>query len=320
MLQSWAAYAPRAVAATLGLLAVSLASLTYEDEEGHFQSKLENWWIKLDEAKKASLSWRASFIQVVAEQTSRCIDRVFGKRLFSPRAVAVSIVLSVASCVLTASIVSALPITIFAKNHNPANAITYFALFLRILAFALVPGLSEIVPLPWGPWHPRILRAVWWVSFTFAAIVVAGFLFHVYASTPNGHKYGALFTGVLLLGLAFGLLCDLSYIAFMRWILRRISNADRIFGIVLAMTLLVLAAAAIVTLPFYFGIRVAPYSESLGIALILSYTLNSLDFAAILAVLALTTLMLACISHRSIVDSGDSRVKKSIGKAVFSVS
>ena len=293
MLQSWAGYAPRAVAATIGLLAVSLASLTYEDEEGHFQSRLENGWIRLDEAKKASLSWTASFIKVVAELTSRCIDRVFGKRLLSPRAVAVSIVLSAASCALTGSIVSILPIAILAKNHNPTNAITFFVLFLRILAFALVPGLSEIVPLPWRPWHPRIIRAVWWVSLTSTALVAASFLLHVYASTPNGHKYGVLFTGVLLLGLAFGVLCDLSYIAFMRWILRRIANADQISRIVLAMTLMVLAAVMIVVLPFYFGIRLAPYSEPLGIALILSYTVNSLDVAALLVVLALATLMLA---------------------------
>jgi hypothetical protein len=40
---------------------VCLASLTYEDEEGRFQNKLEDWWITLDERRTASLSWAALF-------------------------------------------------------------------------------------------------------------------------------------------------------------------------------------------------------------------------------------------------------------------
>ena len=44
---SWTGYAPRAIAAILGMLIVCLASLSYEDEEGRFQNKLEDWWIIL---------------------------------------------------------------------------------------------------------------------------------------------------------------------------------------------------------------------------------------------------------------------------------
>src|ERR1700679_2535374 len=96
----WNVYPPRTLAAVLGLLLMSLAALPYESEEARFQNQLQDWWVLLDEKRKGALSWAALFTQKVARITSRCLDILFGERLFSIRTVAVSIVLSLASAYL----------------------------------------------------------------------------------------------------------------------------------------------------------------------------------------------------------------------------
>jgi len=289
---SWYEYAPRAVTAVLGLIFVSLASLTYEDEDGRIQSKLEDWWIRLDEGRTASLSWVASFVQGVARACSVGLDRVFSKRLFSARAIAVSLALSVASVFLSASILSIIPLRIFANVHSNSTAINGFVLFLRASAFAMVPALSEILPLPWKPMLPKLIRALWWLSFGIPSFFIADFLLYVFIATPNGHKYGELFTIVLLGVLAIGVLSDVAYIAFMRWILRRISGAERVGRISLAVVFQFLALAMMTVLPFYFGTKIASYSEPAGFALVLSCSVNSLDVLAILLVISMAILML----------------------------
>lgn len=57
-----------------------------------------------------------------------------------------------------------------------------------------------------------------------------------------------------------------------------------------AFQFLVLAMMAV--LPFYVGTKVASYSEPTGFALLLSYSVNSLDALAILLVISLAILML----------------------------
>lgn len=53
----------RVVAMVFGLLLISLASLTYEDEENRLQNKVEDWWVQIDDKRTTSLSWATLFIQ-----------------------------------------------------------------------------------------------------------------------------------------------------------------------------------------------------------------------------------------------------------------
>ena len=292
MFWSWTGYAPRAVAAILGMLVVCLASLTYEDEEGRFQNKLEDWWITLDERRAASLSWAASFIQAVARLTGSCLDRLFSKRLFSLRAVAVSIILSVASFYLTISIIIATHIVSLAKVHNPPSAISALVSFLQFSAFAMIPALSESPLLPWKSWLPKLLRFYWWALFAWVALQNSAFLLHLFVSASNGPKVGARVTSFLLLVFGISLLFDISYIAFTRWILRRVSNTDRLTRIMLAIIFQVTSLAIILVCPFYLGVKLVPYSQVLAIAMIVSYAFNSIDVIAALAALMIAMLML----------------------------
>jgi hypothetical protein len=80
-----------------GSVLICAGLFLYEDEEGKFQNKVEEWWIALSDKQKASRSRIAAFMQEVARLTGRGFDRLFGQSLFSLRVIPVSIYLSIAS-------------------------------------------------------------------------------------------------------------------------------------------------------------------------------------------------------------------------------
>lgn len=84
----------------LGVLFVCAGLFLYEDEEGNFQNRVEEWWIKLSDKQKESRSAVAGFMRQVARLTGNGFDRLFGHGLFSVRVIPVSIYLSLASVFL----------------------------------------------------------------------------------------------------------------------------------------------------------------------------------------------------------------------------
>src|ERR1035437_2738336 len=289
---SWTGYAPRAIAAILGMLIVCLASLSYEDEEGRFQNKLEDWWIILDEKRTVSVSWVASFIQAVARLTGSCLDRVFSKRLLSPRVVGVSIILSIASFFLTTSILLAFPIVYIPKIQNSPSAIDAFVLFVRLSAFALLPAISESPHLPWKPWLSRIVIFYWWAMFAWRTLQITPFLLFLFSYSDNGQRIGVTIIGFLAVCLGISLLSDIAFIAFTRWMLRRISKTDRITGILMAILLQIIFLALLFIFPIYLGLKIISSSGFLAFALMLSLFLNSIDVFATVAALIVAVLLL----------------------------
>lgn len=75
---------------TAGVLLI-YASLSYETDEGKIQSLLELWWIKVDDYRQQSLSRHVAFIKMLATVVTNVFDRLFGDRLISVQAFAVSI-------------------------------------------------------------------------------------------------------------------------------------------------------------------------------------------------------------------------------------
>lgn len=74
-----------------GLLCIYIAVFIYETERGEIQNKLENWWIKIDDAKRTSLSRHVVFMRYVAEVSVSMIDRLLGNKFLSLRAVGVAV-------------------------------------------------------------------------------------------------------------------------------------------------------------------------------------------------------------------------------------
>jgi hypothetical protein len=80
-----------------GLALLWAAFFLYEDAEGRIQNRLEEWWIRLDDARHRAVTRHTAFLRLVAESTTRALDHVLGRRLMSAQAVSVSALLSLAA-------------------------------------------------------------------------------------------------------------------------------------------------------------------------------------------------------------------------------
>ena len=83
--------------ALLGIFCVTTSILLYPSEDGKIQSALEDFWVRLDDYQQLTLSRHAAFVTQVAKLESRLLDGVFGQKLISKRALAISVLISIAS-------------------------------------------------------------------------------------------------------------------------------------------------------------------------------------------------------------------------------
>jgi hypothetical protein len=259
---------------SFGAVLICAGLFLYEDEEGRFQNKVEQWWVRLSDIQKVSRSRVAAFMQEVARLTGKGFDRLFGQPLFSPRVVPVSIYLSFASCFLLFFVM--LPHI----NHPPSTtrqgALGFMAFFL---ALALVPAI----------FRNKGILAIWWAIIPATLLSMSGFLVFVFKT--RGPR--SLFYGMGLVALIFisSLFCDLIYIALTRYVLRRISGIDRIPEIFLMIFLNILGLAIPVLGPVYAGVAISKHFPQAGAMVVVSLLLNFIDFLACFAAFAIACLL-----------------------------
>ena len=271
--------------------------MMYEDEEGHlqsrikrFQGRVESWWIKVDDSRKASLPWSARFVRAFANLVGHCLDRIFTKRLLSMRLVGISFLLSIASALMSGIVVP------FILHSTPISSLGSAVFqFCRLIILILLPAISESPSMPLKPWMPRIMLFLWWIFIIRVILYVADFLVYMSHTSPAGASLAA--NVAIFLPLLFGLsaTCDVSFIVFARWTLRRISSSNTVRGILLWIFLLLLFLLLVVIAVPLAGIRVMGHSMLVGGVLLFSVFVNSIDIVVIL-----TTLMIAALvlSHR----------------------
>jgi hypothetical protein len=299
MLWPWAIRALRVVAAGTGLTIFALGSAMYEDEEGRlqnrikrFQKRVENWWIKVDDRRRTSLPWAASFIQEVARLAGRCFDRILTKRLLSMRVVGVSILLSTASIFLFIALMPVVFHTAPIKRYGDA-----IMLFFRLCLLALLPAISDSPSMPLKPWFPRVIRLWWWAIIIFGTLTIVDFLLFTSGKGTAGASFASNAAIFLPLLFGFGAACDVSYILFTRWTLRRIAVTNSTRAILLWIFLLLLFLAAIVVALPLVGVGIFTHVPLIGGALLFSVIINSIDVVMSLAMLLIAVLLLA---HRLI--------------------
>src|SRR5664279_3640186 len=76
------------VAGLVGVVASYSGLFLYEDEEGKVTTRLEEWWVGLQDKEKSSLSMQSAFLKEIASLAGRFFDRLLGKRLLSKEAFA----------------------------------------------------------------------------------------------------------------------------------------------------------------------------------------------------------------------------------------
>ena len=145
----------------VGVFLISAGLFLYEDEEGRFQNRVEEWWIRLSDIQTASRSKVAAFMQEVARLTGAGFDRLFGRRLFSIRIIPVSVYLSIASVFLLIWLM-------FPKIKNTGGVHRQYALFWFVF-FVVLAVMPAILDSKW-------LLALWWAIIPVNLLGLSGFL------------------------------------------------------------------------------------------------------------------------------------------------
>jgi hypothetical protein len=259
----------------LGVVLICAGVFLYEDEEGNFQNKVEEWWIKLSDKQKASRSKVVAFMQEVARLTGSGFDRLFGQRLFSLRVVPVSIYFSFASFFLFILLT-------FRYIKNPGEATRQGAFFMLafFLSLALVPAFFN------NKWVLRL----WWTVIPGALLSISGFIAFVFKT--RGIRFTFEGIGLVMLLFVSSLLFDLIYIAVTRYTLRRISRIDRIPEIALMFIGNLLVLIVLLLGPIYIGLALAKYSPHVGAVVFFSLPLNAIDILVGSAALLVALLLL----------------------------
>jgi hypothetical protein len=170
---------------TAGICAFVFAALAlfiYEDEQGKLQNRLEDLWVNVDDLSKSAMSKEAALIQQAAKMLSGALDRVFGTRLFSWKAIASSTGLSLASFLF---------VLLLPENRLLWLGLKYplwlglkYAEYIVVFCLAVVCVLISIAP-------GRIRYA----TFIIWAVILTRLL--VFEIWLSGLKKGASFTAVV---------------------------------------------------------------------------------------------------------------------------
>jgi hypothetical protein len=196
----------RPIEALFGVFCVLSAIVLYPNEEGKIQSKFEDFWVRLDDFQNLTLTRHAAFTTGVAKLETRFLDRVFGNRLTSIRALGVSFCFSLGTIALLAMLVSHFVIRV---RYPEANSTGAFIISLGYLMCALIVGAACI----WIQNHNLLRNSIVIAALIFLLLWMATFRVGAPGVT------GEISVRILLLVLG-GFGCDVIFITLTRQLLR----------------------------------------------------------------------------------------------------
>lgn len=80
---------PRLVVGSVGLTLIIVALFLYEDEEGRLQSRLENLWIRIDEARLKAVGFQGAFLTEIARVVDHQLSLIRGEACLSSRSLSI---------------------------------------------------------------------------------------------------------------------------------------------------------------------------------------------------------------------------------------
>ena len=284
----------RILAGIAGALLLYVAFFLYEDEEARIQNRLEQIWKRIDAVQSSAMSKEVAFLQGATRTTSTILDRLLGHKLLSVQSIAVSMALSLGSYLLcywlrvvelTPSSDYILPLGIvvlllFALGSLPAFTSG------RGTAFRVLQSLTEKRPYYFGMMI-FVIWATWWTTGM---------------SAPLNILLAASFT--ILAVVIFGVLMDIFFIAFFRWVLRRISGFMSARTIILCLFAVSAAVALLIgpvvaTRILYDRGYFDPHHLTAAILVVMFSSFVSLtNLTDVLCLLLLIVVMLLLLAHR----------------------
>jgi hypothetical protein len=277
----------RLCALGFGILLVWIAVCVYEDEFGHVKNVLDTWWAKLERTSTERVSHQAAFMQLVANETTKIFDALFGPTLLSLRSIGVTSSLAAASFLLSVVLGRATKLDI---------SVSLF-IFILVLFFVVL-GLAPL----------RIKKRTWllaWFALTLLPLFLWGFLISYAVAHDPAHSSGQDYTkavGEVVPAVFLSFMSNFLFIALTRWQLRSILAKNSFISMLLTLSLNCLVAFTLVGLPVILSKAVpeAIYvGTRWGAPLALSARLLAfLNFIDALAAGLFVLFALAMLSHR----------------------
>jgi hypothetical protein len=200
----------------IGAILLYTALFLHETEEGRVQNRLEKLWVDIDDLSKAALSKQTAFLQQISAMANSGLSKLFGARLFSAGAVSASLCLSLGSALL---LTRAAQVYLF--PHSFRFTFSTFAIGTVSLLVGLFPVPFRYVGFLWIPFALFLMIYMDW-NLPYQS---QGWKFVVRESQP------------LLAMLVGGFISDVFFIALSRWCLRKGSELNDGWKIVVLLTL-----------------------------------------------------------------------------------
>jgi hypothetical protein len=287
----------RTLSGIAGTLLLYVAFFLYEDEEARIQNRLEETWKRIDVLHSRALSKEVAFLHGVTKTTSALLDIIFGYKLLSIQSVAVSMAFSVISLTV------GLDVTIRPAQTPDILACLGCTLLLLALASipAFVPSLRTLHPTSWTKSYYVGLMIV-------AAVCIWLEWFIVFPPNEDSllpsHPLADAFQ-VLLMTILPGVVIDIVFIAFFRWVLKKVSTLNGLGPIMVYLIAVTAFAASLIAPAFWVDsvtwfLRVFArldysWAESVSAGLAVIALTNLID---VLCLLLLVTIMVALLVHR----------------------
>jgi hypothetical protein len=284
----------RFVLGSAGVLLI-YASMSYETEDGIIQSRLEEWWLRIDDLRQQAISRHLAFIKVIASVTTGVLDRLFGVRMFSVQSLGVSACYSVVCIGVAISLYLR-----FTPNHHTDIFDT-----LRMTLTALLYGSAPA----WVNNDNWKMFGLKFIHFWFAGLllmVMANFLdlgyIVLYGLVTPGLRMGAFVFVAIAFGVVFGVFLFTAFVGIMRATLRTITRSHSPIKIV-ALSLLNIAPLVTFYGLFELMFSMPVYPGDLGTVVVLSVVVLLFcgvlfNFAFVLSAVLFAVLAILMLLHR----------------------
>jgi hypothetical protein len=210
-----------------GVFIICVRLFLYESEQGKIESKIQDLWNSVREFHPTALSRHVSFMNFIAGSVDKVLNNIFGTRVVSLEAMAVSVCYSIASVFLV--------LLVLQKLFLHQSLFSFYSLLFLYLGLGSAPLFFRIA----YPNHSKRLILIWLVAmitsaywqFLAPAIGVVQLVYQSQYSFFTSFVVGSLFC----ITIAFG-----SYfisIVVLRITIRRVSTSKSLLRIALILLL-----------------------------------------------------------------------------------
>jgi hypothetical protein len=202
----------RILAIIIGALLIYASIFLYEDEDGKIQNLLEDWWVKISDAKKFALSKHTAFMRVIADLMTLGFNRFFGESFFSLQSVGVSACYAMALLNLTIFIIP----LIYSKQSNDATY-DFLSGFLLSLSLGTIPVFIK----------SSFWMKSWFILFVFITFnnFIIPMLDIVLLARSKRHDDAALIVMIITISIVLGVTLFTLFIAIIRKSFQKVSGA-----------------------------------------------------------------------------------------------